>query len=350
MRNVFLNIGMLGATELRMFDPYHKWLGIPREKQPPDHYLLLGLQPGESDAEVIDEAAIRQMAHLRGYQVGPHAGASRKLLNEVAEAHATLINPAKRKAYEERLARENEARIAHERESARQAVTAQKPRPATRARRPESATELGDQERAAPRSHRRIHRQEIEQIAGRGMTLKVMVGIVLLLCVPAAVVGALYFVLYQRQRAAEEANAMMRVQEGPGVAVNPGPMVLNPNPAPVPAPVPVQQPPPPQQAKAVPPMNPAPPRNAGKPASLPAALANISNTIGRKIVHGVAVSPDGQTLVTSLEEGGTLQWNLTEGKQIRQLTTDRSQNLRFTGDGSTVLHANRDALNGVILA
>ena len=26
------------------FDPYHQWLGIPPEQQPPDHYALLGLK------------------------------------------------------------------------------------------------------------------------------------------------------------------------------------------------------------------------------------------------------------------------------------------------------------------
>ena len=26
------------------FDPYYKWLGIPPEEQPPNHYRLLGIQ------------------------------------------------------------------------------------------------------------------------------------------------------------------------------------------------------------------------------------------------------------------------------------------------------------------
>jgi hypothetical protein len=84
-----------------VFDPYHKWLGIPKHKQPPTPYALLGLQPGEQDPEVIEDAARRQTVHLRTYQVGPHAANCHQLLTEVAQARATLLDPEKRKAYEE---------------------------------------------------------------------------------------------------------------------------------------------------------------------------------------------------------------------------------------------------------
>src|SRR5262245_47070211 len=89
-----------------MFDPYHKWLGIPKEQQPPTYFQLLGIQPQERDPEVIDEAAIRQMKHLRDYQIGPQAAECTRLLNEVALARATLLNPAKRREYEAKLAQQ----------------------------------------------------------------------------------------------------------------------------------------------------------------------------------------------------------------------------------------------------
>ena len=38
-----------------MFDPYHKWLGIPKDQRPPTHYQLLGISPTEQDREVIEE-------------------------------------------------------------------------------------------------------------------------------------------------------------------------------------------------------------------------------------------------------------------------------------------------------
>src|SRR6266446_6275034 len=94
-----------------MFDPYHKWLGIPKDQRPPTYYQLLGVAPNEIDPEVIDEAAVRQTTHIRAYQIGPHAAECTKLLNEIAQAKLVLLNPAKRKAYDEQLARTQASRI-----------------------------------------------------------------------------------------------------------------------------------------------------------------------------------------------------------------------------------------------
>ena len=86
-----------------MFDPYHKWLGIPPGQRPPAHYQLLGISPDEQDLEVIAEAAIRQTAHLRTYQSGQYAAECQQLLEEVAQARLVLSDPAKRKAYDATL-------------------------------------------------------------------------------------------------------------------------------------------------------------------------------------------------------------------------------------------------------
>jgi hypothetical protein len=94
-----------------MFDPYHKWLGIPKEHRPPTHYQLLGVTPTETDPEVIDEAAVRQTTHVRAYQMGEHSAASTRLLNEISQAKLTLLNPAKRRAYDARLAAERGSQI-----------------------------------------------------------------------------------------------------------------------------------------------------------------------------------------------------------------------------------------------
>jgi hypothetical protein len=85
------------------FDPYHKWLGIPREHQPPDYYRLLAIEPFESDLDVIQAAADQRMAHLRNYQTGAHSALSQQLLNEVASARVCLLNVAKKAAYDEQL-------------------------------------------------------------------------------------------------------------------------------------------------------------------------------------------------------------------------------------------------------
>ena len=45
------------ALMAELFDPYYKWLGIPIEEQPVNHYRLLGIKMFEADPDVIAEAA-----------------------------------------------------------------------------------------------------------------------------------------------------------------------------------------------------------------------------------------------------------------------------------------------------
>lgn len=85
------------------FNPYHKWLGIAVQEQPPDHYQLLGVPLFESDLEVIANAADRQMAHVRSFASGKHAEASQRLLNEIAAARVCLLNETKKQAYDRAL-------------------------------------------------------------------------------------------------------------------------------------------------------------------------------------------------------------------------------------------------------
>ena len=84
-------------------DPYHRWLGIPPKDQPPNHYRLLAIELFEDDAEVIRDAAERQIAHVRRYALGKHAELSQHILNELGAAKACLSDPAKKSAYDERL-------------------------------------------------------------------------------------------------------------------------------------------------------------------------------------------------------------------------------------------------------
>jgi WD40 repeat protein/formylglycine-generating enzyme required for sulfatase activity len=88
------------------FDPYHRWLAIPTEEQPPNHYRLLATQLYESDPDVISAAADQRMTHLRTFQTGPHADLSQKLLNEVAAARLCLLDSAKKAAYDAKLRRQ----------------------------------------------------------------------------------------------------------------------------------------------------------------------------------------------------------------------------------------------------
>ncbi|MCA9154096.1 MAG: hypothetical protein KDA38_04885 [Planctomycetales bacterium] len=88
------------------FDPYRKWLGIPPQDQPPHHYRLLGISPFEDDPDVIDNAANRQMQHIRTFQSGRHAAFSQQILNEISAAKICLLSPEKKADYDKQLKRE----------------------------------------------------------------------------------------------------------------------------------------------------------------------------------------------------------------------------------------------------
>ena len=85
------------------FDPYRKWLGIPKSEQPPHYYRLLGIEPFESDLDVIEAAVDRQMSFIRQYQSSANAVEAAKILNELASARVCLLKPATKQAYDEQL-------------------------------------------------------------------------------------------------------------------------------------------------------------------------------------------------------------------------------------------------------
>lgn len=85
------------------FDPYHKWLGISPQHQPPNHYRLLSLDLYESDPDVIEASVDRIAAFLQDVATGPQAKESQQLLNEIATARLCLLDDAKRSAYDAKL-------------------------------------------------------------------------------------------------------------------------------------------------------------------------------------------------------------------------------------------------------
>jgi hypothetical protein len=87
-----------------MFDPYREWLDIPVREQPPSHYRLLGIAPDEANLDAIKEAALLQTTRVRMYQTGPQAEVCTRILNEIAQARATLVNLNTRHEYDARLA------------------------------------------------------------------------------------------------------------------------------------------------------------------------------------------------------------------------------------------------------
>lgn len=89
-----------------MFDPYHKWLSILPQEQPPNHYRLLGVALFESDMDVIEGAADRQMSFVRQYQSSEHAADAARILNELATARLCLLKPATKAKYDAKLREE----------------------------------------------------------------------------------------------------------------------------------------------------------------------------------------------------------------------------------------------------
>lgn len=88
------------AAQTEKFDPYHTWLGIPPEDQPPSHYRLLGLTDFESDKATIARAAEQVIDHVRALQSGPRAASSRRVLQELAAARSCLLDPRRKEAYD----------------------------------------------------------------------------------------------------------------------------------------------------------------------------------------------------------------------------------------------------------
>jgi len=85
------------------FDPYRKWLGIPPEEQPPNHYRLLGVPLFEQDIETISHAADQRIAYVRTLAISEYADLTQRILNELATAKVCLLNREKKRAYDEQL-------------------------------------------------------------------------------------------------------------------------------------------------------------------------------------------------------------------------------------------------------
>ena len=89
-----------GGPCMAGFDPYRKWLGIPPNEQPPNHYRLLGIGLFESDPDVIPNASDRQMFHVRTFQSGGYAEIAQFILNELSAARVCLLDPQRKAEYD----------------------------------------------------------------------------------------------------------------------------------------------------------------------------------------------------------------------------------------------------------
>jgi hypothetical protein len=79
-----------------------KWLELPSNPWPPDHYALLGLNAGSGDADVIEQRVLERMESLRHYQL-LHPEVVTEGMNLLAQAMISLTDPSARDQYDRDL-------------------------------------------------------------------------------------------------------------------------------------------------------------------------------------------------------------------------------------------------------
>jgi hypothetical protein len=85
------------------FDPYWQWLRIPKDRRPPNHYDLLGIAPFETDVQGIRDAFHARQTLVSRIPIGTRLDEVSRLIEELAEAHACLVDFAARARYDLRL-------------------------------------------------------------------------------------------------------------------------------------------------------------------------------------------------------------------------------------------------------
>jgi hypothetical protein len=87
------------------FNPYREWFGLDGRSKP-SYYELLGVRNFETEPPVIAEAAECRLQLLAPHKSGPHAEVAERLGREVTGVMNLLLNPEKRRKYDEQLGQE----------------------------------------------------------------------------------------------------------------------------------------------------------------------------------------------------------------------------------------------------
>lgn len=80
-----------------------QWLDLPSGDWPPDHYVLLGLRPGEDNVGLIEQNVYERMEIVRRYQL-THPELATEAMNRLAQALVCLTDPHAKKLYDSKLA------------------------------------------------------------------------------------------------------------------------------------------------------------------------------------------------------------------------------------------------------
>jgi hypothetical protein len=78
------------------------WLGLPADAWPPDHYRLLGLEPGEGDVALIEQRVHQRLDSVRRYQM-MYPEQATEAMNRLAKAFIELTEAATKLAYDQSL-------------------------------------------------------------------------------------------------------------------------------------------------------------------------------------------------------------------------------------------------------
>jgi hypothetical protein len=81
---------------------YEGLLGIPAAVPAPDYYQLLGVEPGSIDEETVKSALVARLDHLAA-SPGSGSTLAQHLRRELQRARATLLDPDRRRAYDEQV-------------------------------------------------------------------------------------------------------------------------------------------------------------------------------------------------------------------------------------------------------
>jgi hypothetical protein len=85
------------------FDPYWEWLQLADLGAPLDHYRLLGIRPFEDNPQVIQHACMLRVAELLRHERDPQGHRVPAICEQVEDAAACLIDPRRRREYEQQL-------------------------------------------------------------------------------------------------------------------------------------------------------------------------------------------------------------------------------------------------------
>jgi hypothetical protein len=85
------------------FDPYKVWLDIENKTASTTYYKLLGLPEFESDKDRITAAADKAIRKIRSQKPGEHLSEWQKIIDELQEIKALLLDNHKKDAYDEDL-------------------------------------------------------------------------------------------------------------------------------------------------------------------------------------------------------------------------------------------------------